>query len=177
MNQELLSILEEYQEQASLKEGQLFVVGCSTSEVIGRKIGTSGTDEVAESLYKAFERFAADTGLHLAFQGCEHINRALIVERDTAERYGLEEVTVVPVRKAGGAMASYAYRHMKDPVAVERIQAHGGIDIGDTLIGMHLKPVAIPVRVAAKSLGEAHITLARTRPKLVGGARAVYELE
>ncbi|MFD2910264.1 TIGR01440 family protein [Jeotgalibacillus terrae] len=177
MNQELLQILREYQEQASLKSGQLFVIGCSTSEVIGRKIGTSGTDEVAEALYKAFETFAAETGVHLAFQGCEHINRALIIEREAAERYNLEDVTVVPVRKAGGAMASYAYRHMKDPVAVERIQAHGGIDIGDTLIGMHLKPVAVPIRVSVKSLGEAHITLARTRPKLIGGVRAVYELE
>ncbi|TFD96996.1 TIGR01440 family protein [Jeotgalibacillus sp. R-1-5s-1] len=177
MKQELLAILNEYQEQSSLKKGQLFVIGCSTSEVVGKKIGTSGTDEVAADLFDGFKTFSEQTGIHLAFQGCEHINRALIMEREAAEKYGFDEVTVVPVRKAGGAMASYAYRHFKDPVTVERIQAHGGIDIGDTLIGMHLKPVAVPVRVSTKTLGEAHITLARTRPKLIGGARAVYELE
>ena len=175
MKEQLKAILNEYQLQAQLNPGQLFVIGCSTSEVIGKKIGTSGTDDVAALLYEGFVEFAAETGLKLAFQGCEHINRALVMERAAAEAKGYDEVTVIPVRQAGGAMASFVYRAMEDPVIVEHVQAHGGIDIGDTFIGMHLKHVAVPVRVSARSIGEAHITLARTRPKLVGGARAVYE--
>ena len=177
MKNELVVILSEYQKQAQLKPGQLFVIGCSTSEVVGEKIGTAGTDDIASSLYEAFVQFWSDKGIQLAFQGCEHINRALVMERETAQARGYDEVTVVPVRKAGGAMASFAFRAMKDPVIVEHIQAQGGIDIGDTFIGMHLKHVAVPVRVSARKLGEAHITLARTRPKMVGGARAVYEME
>ncbi|KIL43304.1 TIGR01440 family protein [Jeotgalibacillus campisalis] len=175
MQEQLNTILFEYQQQAQLKPGQLFVIGCSTSEVIGKKIGTSGTDEVASLLYKEFARFAEDTGIGLAFQGCEHINRALVMERKTADALGYDEVTVIPVKKAGGAMTAYAYQALHDPVMVERVQAHGGIDIGDTFIGMHLKHVAVPVRVSERTLGEAHVTLARTRPKLVGGVRAVYE--
>lgn len=176
MQEELKAILDEYQEQAQLKPDQLFVIGCSTSEVIGKRIGTSGTDDVAVSLFKGFTEFSKLTGVDIAFQGCEHINRSLVMERIAAEKRGYEEVAVIPVRKAGGAMASFAYRHMEDPVIVEHVQAQGGIDIGDTFIGMHLKHVAVPVRVSTRSLGEAHITLARTRPKLVGGSRAVYEL-
>ncbi|MDG5471187.1 TIGR01440 family protein [Jeotgalibacillus sp. ET6] len=175
MQEQLNTILFEYQQQAQLKPGQLFVVGCSTSEVIGKKIGTSGTDDVASLLYTELTRFAEDTGIHLAFQGCEHINRALVMERNTAESLGYDEVTVIPVRQAGGAMASYAFKNMQDAVMVEHVQAHGGIDIGDTFIGMHLKHVAVPVRVSERTLGEAHVTLARTRPKLIGGVRAVYE--
>ncbi|WP_209020092.1 TIGR01440 family protein [Jeotgalibacillus proteolyticus] len=175
LQQQLKSILHEYQEQANLKPGQLFVIGCSTSEVAGKKIGTSGTDDVASLLYEGFKEFADEYDLRLAFQGCEHINRALVMERQSAEALGYDEVAVVPVRKAGGAMASFAYRSMNDPFMVEQVRAHGGIDIGDTFIGMHLKQVAVPVRVSVRSLGEAHITLARTRPKLVGGSRAVYE--
>ncbi|MGD7042989.1 TIGR01440 family protein [Jeotgalibacillus proteolyticus] len=175
MQEQLNTILFEYQQQAQLKPGQLFVVGCSTSEVIGKKIGTSGTDDVASLLYTELTRFAEDTGIHLAFQGCEHINRSLVMERNTAESLGYDEVTVIPVRQAGGAMASYAFKNMQDAVMVEHVQAHGGIDIGDTFIGMHLKHVAVPVRVSERTLGEAHVTLARTRPKLIGGVRAVYE--
>ncbi|WP_240733029.1 TIGR01440 family protein [Jeotgalibacillus sp. S-D1] len=176
MQEELRAILDEYQGQAQLKPGQLFVIGCSTSEVVGKRIGTSGTDDVAASLFEGFTRFSKSTGVDIAFQGCEHINRSLVMERNAAEKRGYDEVAVIPVRRAGGAMASFAYRNMADPVIVEHVKAQGGIDIGDTFIGMHLKHVAVPVRVSTRSLGEAHITLARTRPKLVGGSRAVYEL-
>jgi uncharacterized protein (TIGR01440 family) len=172
---ELNSILNEFQDQAKLKQGQVLVVGCSTSEIIGKKIGTAGTEEVAEMVFRLLREFQAQTGIQLAFQCCEHLNRAIVVERDLAEQKRLDEVTVIPVRNAGGAMASYAFQNLKDAVVVEFIKADAGIDIGDTLIGMHMKHVAVPVRVPQKSLGHAHVTMAKTRPKLIGGARAVYE--
>src|SRR3954470_23493792 len=167
---ELEAILGEFQAQAELKPGQLLVIGCSTSEVIGERIGTSGTVEVAEMIYRQLEKLQSETGIHLAFQCCEHLNRALVVERSVAEARGFEQVSVVPVRKAGGAMATYAFGQMDDAIVVEFIKADAGIDIGQTLIGMHLKHVAVPVRVKQKSVGHANITLAKSRPKLIGGA-------
>ncbi|MDW2876343.1 MULTISPECIES: TIGR01440 family protein [Bacillaceae] len=172
---ELREILDEFGGQVALNENSVLVVGCSTSEVIGKRIGTSGTDEAAAILFEELKNFAERTGARLAFQCCEHLNRALVVERQTADQKNLEEVSVVPVRQAGGAMASYAYRQFKDPAVVEFIKADAGIDIGDTLIGMHLKHVAVPIRTKQKSIGSAHVTLATTRPKLIGGRRAVYE--
>ena len=171
---ELAAILSEFKESAAFKPGQLFVVGCSTSEVIGERIGTAGTIEVAEMIFMQLQKLAGETGIQVAFQCCEHLNRALVVERAVAAERGLDEVSVVPVRKAGGAMATYAYEKMTDAVVVEFIKADAGIDIGHTFIGMHLKHVAVPVRVKQKTLGHAHVTLARTRPKLIGGERAVY---
>ncbi|MDD9148265.1 MULTISPECIES: TIGR01440 family protein [unclassified Sporolactobacillus] len=152
----------------------LLVLGCSTSEVGGKRIGTSGSMDVAASIYRAVATCHDRTGVHFAFQCCEHLNRALVMDRKIAEQRGYEPVTVRPVRHAGGAMATYAYEHLQDPVVVEFIKADGGIDIGDTLIGMHLKPVAVPVRSGVVHIGHAHITMARTRPKLIGGERAVY---
>ncbi|MCA1060933.1 TIGR01440 family protein [Rossellomorea aquimaris] len=175
LKEDLQTILRDFSHQVPLKKGQVFVVGCSTSEVMGERIGTSGTIEVAEMIYDEMKRWADSIGVSLAFQCCEHLNRALVLEREVAERKGLDEVTVVPVRKAGGAMATKAYHSFDDPVMVEHIKADAGIDIGDTFIGMHLKHVAVPIRVSQKSLGEAHVTLAKTRPKLIGGTRAVYE--
>lgn len=172
---ELETILFEFQTRASLKPGQLFVVGCSTSEVVGEKIGTAGTSEVAEMIFRQLSGFAKDTGVALAFQCCEHLNRALVIERAEAAKRGLEEVSVVPVRSAGGAMATYAFEKFSDAVVVEFIKADAGIDIGQTFIGMHLKHVAVPIRVTQKSVGHAYVTLAKIRPKLIGGARAVYE--
>ncbi|MEI2666726.1 TIGR01440 family protein [Rossellomorea sp. LJF3] len=175
LKDELQTILRDFSNQVPLKKGQVFVVGCSTSEVMGERIGTSGTIEVAEMIYDELKGWADSTGVSLAFQCCEHLNRALVLEREIAEKRGLDEVTVVPVRKAGGAMATKAYHSFDDPVMVEHIKADAGIDIGDTFIGMHLKHVAVPIRVSQKSLGEAHVTLAKTRPKLIGGTRAAYE--
>lgn len=172
---QLESILTEFTDQVQLKPGQLLVVGCSTSEVIGEKIGTAGSTEVAEMIFHQMKKFQEQTGVHLAFQCCEHLNRAIVVERNVAETRNLEEVTVVPVRHAGGAMATYAYGKMNNPAMVEFIKADAGIDIGCTLIGMHLKHVAVPVRVKQKHVGAALVTLAKTRPKLIGGERAVYE--
>ena len=171
---QLQATLTEFQEIAQLHKNQLFVIGCSTSEVIGKRIGTEGTLEVAEMIYNEVSAFQEKTGVGLAFQCCEHLNRALVLPREIAEERGYDEVSVVPVRKAGGSMATYAYQQIKDPVVVEHIQAEAGIDIGDTFIGMHLKHVAVPVRTSIKEIGYAHVTMAKTRPKLIGGERAVY---
>lgn len=171
---QLRKILADFRAHIDKKRQGLMVIGCSTSEVAGKKIGTSGSLEIASMIFEELIAFHKETGVELAFQCCEHLNRALVVERRVMERYGFEEVTVIPVRDAGGAMATVAYRKMDEPVVVERIQADYGIDIGDTLIGMHLKPVVVPVRVSLKHIGAAHVTLAKRRPKLIGGERAVY---
>ncbi|WOV84662.1 TIGR01440 family protein [Sporosarcina jeotgali] len=172
---QLEQTLAEFAEQATPVPGTLFVVGCSTSEVAGKRIGTAGALEVAESLYGPLAQFAKTHQLHLAFQGCEHINRALTIERKTAEKFALEPVSVVPVRTAGGSMSAYAFEHLEDAVVVESVRANAGIDIGQTLIGMQLKPVAVPIRTSVKQIGEAVVTCATTRPKLIGGVRAQYE--
>ncbi|SOC34728.1 TIGR01440 family protein [Ureibacillus acetophenoni] len=172
---EMALLLSELEKQVEFKPKQLFVVGCSTSEVLGSKIGTAGAMEVAETLYKELQHFAQKHDIYLAFQGCEHINRALTLEYEAAEKYGYEPVTVVPVKHAGGSMSAYAYTQLRQPVVVEHIRAHAGIDIGQTLIGMHLKEVAIPLRTSVKQIGEAIVTVAKTRPKLIGGPRAIYE--
>lgn len=161
-------------EVARLEPGQILVVGCSTSEVQGSRIGSSGSNEVAQAILDGLEEGLSGTGVSLAVQCCEHLNRALVLERETAMRHGLTEVTVLPVPNAGGATAAGALRRFEDPVVVESVSAHAGIDIGDTFIGMHLRPVAVPVRIPLRSVGNAHLTLARTRPKLIGGQRAVY---
>lgn len=174
MKTELRGLLTELHERFPLTEEHILVIGCSTSEVLGKTIGKAGSIDVASELMDAFLAFRDETGVHLAFQGCEHINRALTIERRTQKQFGLTEVTVVPVRSAGGAMAEKAYATFEAPCVVETIQADAGIDIGSTLIGMHLKPVAIPVRLSTKYLGEAYVTFAVTRPKLIGGPRAQY---
>ncbi|MFF2287524.1 TIGR01440 family protein [Peribacillus butanolivorans] len=168
-------LLHEFQEEAALKEKQLLVIGCSTSEVIGKRIGTDGTIDVAGMIFAEMEDFQRKTGIQVAYQCCEHLNRALVLPRETAVRRDYEEVSVVPVRTAGGSMATYAYQQWKDAIVVEHIKAEAGIDIGDTFIGMHLKHVAVPVRVSIKEIGHAHVTMAKTRPKLIGGERAVYQ--
>ncbi|GEK33262.1 TIGR01440 family protein [Kurthia sibirica] len=177
VTRDLTTLLSEFAQQTPLKKGQLFIVGCSTSEVKGKKIGTAGGLEIAEALYKPLSVFAKEYDLALAFQGCEHINRALTMERATAARYDLEEVAVIPVVTAGGSMSTYAYNQLDDPIVVEEAQGHAGVDIGQTLIGMHLKKVAVPVRTSIKQIGEAIVTVASTRPKRIGGERAVYTID
>ncbi|MBD8037729.1 TIGR01440 family protein [Solibacillus sp. A46] len=175
LQNDLKQALIEFEQQVKFTEDQLFVVGCSTSEVMGEKIGTAGALNVAEVLYEEFSKFAQRNNIHLVFQGCEHINRALTLESAVAKKYHLEPVSVIPVRTAGGSMSAYAFSQMTEPVVVESIQAHYGIDIGQTIIGMHLKAVAVPIRTSVKRLGNAVITLATTRPKLIGGERAQYK--
>ncbi|MBE5884578.1 MAG: TIGR01440 family protein [Lachnospiraceae bacterium] len=156
-------------------EGQLFVVGCSTSEVGGAGIGTYSSPELAEVVFGGIYQATQEAGVYLAAQCCEHLNRALILEQEAAEKYGYEPVNVVPQPKAGGSFATAAYKAFEQPVAVEHIRANVGMDIGDTLIGMHLKDVAVPVRIRTAQIGDAHVVCARTRPKFIGGQRAVYD--
>jgi len=177
IEEQLQTLLSEFEQQVTFRNGQIFVVGCSTSEVKGEKIGTAGGLEIAEVLFNPLKAFADKHGLYLAFQGCEHLNRALTIERATAEQYRLEPVSVIPVRTAGGSMSTFVYSQFEDPVVVEEIEAHVGIDIGQTLIGMHLKKVAVPVRTSVSHIGDAVVTVAKTRPKLIGGERAVYNKE
>lgn len=164
-------------EIGKLKKGQILVVGCSTSEITGNRIGTQSVPEVAESVCKAIKDVLDDKGIYLAAQCCEHLNRAIIIERELADRLGVDTVNVVPQPKAGGSFATAAYKLFKEPVAVEGIRADAGLDIGQTLIGMHLKPVAVPVRLSVKAIGDAILTAARTRAKFIGGQRAVYDEE
>ncbi len=160
---------------AGIKAGEILVVGCSTSEVTGNRIGKASIPAVAGAVLDGIDCVLAQKNIYLAAQCCEHLNRALIVERNCAERYGLEEVSVRPVPKAGGAFATAAYERFREPVAVEYIRAHAGLDIGGTLIGMHLRHVAVPVRLSVTRIGEANLLCARTRPKYIGGSRAHYE--
>ncbi len=169
---EAYNAAKEILEAACLVEGDLFVVGCSTSEVAGAGIGTFSSPELAEVVFGSIYQATQETGVYLAAQCCEHLNRALILEKEAAARYGYEIVSVIPQPKAGGAFATAAYKTFEEPVAVEHIRA--GMDIGDTLIGMHLKDVAVPVRIRTREIGDARVVCARTRPKLIGGARAVY---
>ena len=162
-------------EVAKLKTGDLFVVGCSTSEVGGASIGSFSSPELAEVVFGGIYQATEEAGVYLVAQCCEHLNRALILEKDAAKLYGLETVNVVPQPKAGGSFATAAYKAFEQPVAVEHIRAHAGMDIGDTLIGMHLKDVAVPVRIRTDKIGDAHVVCARTRAKYVGGSRAVYD--
>lgn len=162
-------------EAAHLKEGDILVVGCSSSEIKGERIGKGSDMNAAEAVYQGIKPMLDEKGIFLAAQGCEHINRAIITER--AALGPLDEVVnVVPQLHAGGSFTVTVYNNAKDPVALERIQADAGMDIGDTLIGMHLKPVAVPVRLSMKEIGCAHLTCARTRPKFIGGERAKYDM-
>ncbi|EGO64039.1 TIGR01440 family protein [Acetonema longum] len=174
LNQQAAAIAQELIALAGLEPGQILVVGCSTSEVRGEKIGTAGSDQVAASILDNLITACRERGLFLAIQCCEHLNRALVVEKDILSHYPLEPVSVVPVPHAGGALAAQAIKCFRQPVVVETIQAHAGLDIGSTLIGMHLKRVAVPLRLTEKYLGQAYVTAAKTRPKLIGGARAIY---
>lgn len=154
---------------------RLLVVGGSSSEMAGGTIGHQSTFELGEALAEAALNLAAERGFAVAFQCCEHLNRALVVERNVAEYNHLEIVCAVPQPKAGGSLATAAWKRMQDPVLVERIQADAGLDVGLTLIGMHLRAVAVPIRLSIKTIGCAAVTAARTRPKLIGGERARYE--
>lgn len=174
---QVASVVRELAEAAGLKTGRLLVVGVSTSEVAGSLIGTAGAADVAQQLLAGVESVRRGYGFDVAFQCCEHLNRALVVERAVLERLGFIEVAAVPVRTAGGSMAAVAYRSLDDPCLAMNVQAHAGIDIGETLIGMHLRPIAVPFRPSLRWIGEARVTAAFTRPPLIGGQRAVYILE
>jgi uncharacterized protein (TIGR01440 family) len=155
-------------------KGKTLLIGCSTSEVSGSKIGTSGNSDAAEQMGEVFFEYSEKYGFNLAFQCCEHLNRSLVIERELLEKKNLTEVNAIPVKRAGGAMAEEAYKRFKNPCLAESIEADLGIDIGFTLIGMNLKKVAVPVRLKEDKIGEAKVIFAKTRPKYVGGERAIY---
>ena len=162
-------------EKAKLKPGNIVIVGCSTREVVGSKIGTNSNYEVAGEICRALLDCTKERGIYLAVQCCEHLNRAVITER-TAVPFA-EPVNAVPQPKAGGSLATQAYAAFTDPIALEEIKADAGLDIGFTLIGMHLKKVAVPLRLENNTIGETMIIAARTRPKFIGGVRAKYDEE
>ena len=168
------NMIEEFLSVVPMNKGEILLVGCSSSEIVGETIGKGSDFNAAKAVFEGITPSLNEKGIFLAAQCCEHLNRALVVERECAEKYGLEIVCVVPKAKAGGSFATTAYESFDNPVVVESIKAHAGVDIGSTLIGMHLRAVAVPVRLSMKKLGEANLTFARTRPKYIGGARAVY---
>lgn len=159
---------------SGVKTGDIVVIGCSSSEIVGVRIGKGSSRDAAKAVCDGILPVAREQGIFLAVQCCEHLNRALIVERECAEKYGLEIVSVLPQPTAGGSFATECYERFEDPVAVEQISAHAGMDIGLTLIGMHLRRVAVPLRLSVSKIGEATVTYAKTRPKFIGGIRARY---
>ena len=169
------TVVTELLDQARLKPGSLFVFGCSSSEMVGKRIGKGSSMDAAQAAFQGIYPVLQAQGIQLAVQCCEHLNRALIMERAAAEQKGYEIVNVMPQPHAGGSFAVTAWNTFEDPVAVETIQADAGIDIGGTLIGMHLRRVAVPVRTGMNHIGEAMVLCARTRPKYIGGPRAVYQ--
>ncbi|MDY0323555.1 MAG: TIGR01440 family protein [Candidatus Carbobacillus sp.] len=166
--------LETLDQKFPFSSDHLLVIGVSTSEIMGKPIGTDSSLTIASDLFQVFETWGRARGVHLAFQCCEHLNRALVTTAEAWKKFHLERVTVRPIPKAGGAMATIAYERLPDALCVETVFADAGIDIGDTLIGMHLKRVAVPVRPPERRIGAAQITMAYTRPKLIGGPRAEY---
>ncbi|MEA4965509.1 MAG: TIGR01440 family protein [Oscillospiraceae bacterium] len=161
-------------EVAKLRAGDLFVIGCSSSEMVGLRIGKGSSLEAAQAAFRGVYPALQEHGIYLAVQCCEHLNRALILEEEAAEKFGYDIVNVKPWPHAGGSFATTAWENFHSPVAVEHIRAKAGIDIGGTLIGMHLRDVAVPVRLSIKAIGQAQILCARTRPKSIGGERARY---
>lgn len=174
IKREATEAVNELLDVAKVAGGEIVVVGCSSSEIVGENIGHGSSLEAAEAAFEGIYPILRDRRIFLAVQCCEHLNRAIVVERECAEKYGLDQVCVMPQPHAGGSFATVAYKSFKEPVVVEFVKAHAGIDIGDTLIGMHLRHVAVPVRISIKMIGQANVVCARTRPKLIGGARAHY---
>ncbi len=167
--------VEELLQAAKLQAGDLFVVGCSSSEIVGEHIGKGSSMEAAEAAFEGIYPLLKERGIWLVSQCCEHLNRALILEREAARHYGYDPVNVQPWAHAGGSFATVTFARLTDPVAVEHVRAAVGMDIGDTFIGMHLRDVAVPVRLSLNAIGQAHLTCARTRPKFIGGDRARYQ--
>lgn len=175
ITEETKKVVTELLAEAKLEQGDILVVGCSSSEVDHHQIGTFSSAEIGQAIFDTIHEITNQAGIYLATQCCEHLNRALIVEKKCAKEHNLTIVNVVPQLKAGGSFSTAAYAGFEKAVAVETIQANAGIDIGDTLIGMHLRPVAVPVRTKQSAIGDAHVVCARTRYKYIGGERASYE--
>lgn len=172
IKEQCINATNELLELAKLQKGDILVVGCSTSEVVGSKIGTNSDPNTAEEIFEGIYSVVKEKGIYLAIQCCEHLNRAIVTEREAVPF--AERVNVVPQKKAGGSLGTVAYSRFANPVVIEEIKADAGMDIGNTLIGMHLKKVAVPLRLSINKIGEANLVCARVRPKFIGGERAVY---
>lgn len=175
IKEQTLNVFTELIEKANLKSGDLIVLGCSTSVVTGSIIGTGSNPDCSEEMYNSFYPLLKEKGIYLAAQCCEHLERALVVEREYAEKHNLEIVNVIPVPKAGGSNATTAYKTFSSPVVVDGVKADAGIDIGGTLVGMHIRRVAVPLKMENNKIGNASVICARSRPRFVGGERAVYD--
>ena len=167
--------IKELLQTAKLKKGDVFIVGCSSSEICGSRLGTNSSLETAQAGFKGIYPILEEQGVFLAAQCCEHLNRVLIIEEAAAQANGFTIVNAIPQPKAGGSFATTAYQNFVHPVAVEQVAAAAGMDIGGVLIGMHLRPTVVPVRLSIRKIGQAPLICARTRPKFVGGERAVYD--
>ena len=174
IRKEVFDAISELLKESDIKNGEILVMGCSTSEIAGNIIGKGSVFELGDEVIGGALDALKDSGVYLAVGCCEHLNRAIVIEREAALKYGLEIVSVIPQPKAGGSAGTSAYKKFKDPVVVEFVKAHAGIDIGDTFIGMHLRHVAVPLRLSVNKIGSAHTTFAKTRPKYIGGSRAYY---
>lgn len=175
IKEQVKKAISELTEKAKLKKGDILVVGCSTSEVVGSKIGTNSDIDTAREIFDGIYQILKEKEIYMAVQCCEHLNRAIVIEDKACPN--IERVNVVPQKKAGGSLATIAYQMFENAKVIEKIKADAGIDIGGTLIGMHLKEVAVPVRLSVAKIGEANIICARVRPKFIGGIRAVYDQE
>ena len=174
VRQEAADAARQLAEAARLRRGHIVVVGCSTSEVVGHQVGSWSTPEAANAIFRGLDSVFTPMGVYMAAQCCEHLNRSIVIEREAAKKYGYQIVAAVPQPHAGGSWATNCWRTFKDPVLVEEVKAAAGMDIGGTLIGMHLRRVAVPVRLSMDHIGEAILLCARTRPPFIGGSRAVY---
>ena len=174
IGQDWLEMLKEFHQTVELRAGHILVIGCSTSEVAGEHIGTAGSEQIAEAIYQELDQLRRETGIELAFQCCEHLNRSLVISLSAAKENRYIRVNAIPQPKAGGSVPAAAWKRMEDPCLVMNLQADAGLDIGDTLIGMHLRPVAVPYRGEIKQIGHANLVCAYSRLPYVGGERAVY---
>ena len=174
VRQESANAARQLAEAARLHRGQIVVVGCSTSEVVGHRVGSWSTPQVGQAIFDGLHSVFGPMGVYIAAQCCEHLNRSIVIEREAAKKYGCQIVAAIPQPHAGGSWATNCWRTFKDPVLVEEVKAAAGMDIGGTLIGMHLRRGAVPVRLSMDHIGEAILLCARTRPPFIGGSRAVY---
>ena len=174
IKEQAIAITRELCQLSKIKPGEIFVVGCSSSEIMGDTIGTNSDIDTAKEVFDSIYSVLQEKGIYLAAQCCEHLNRALVMEQEAAEKYNLSQVNAIPQKKAGGSFATAAYHAFSSPVLVEEVKAKAGMDIGETLIGMHIAPVAVPVRCSLRQIGEARVNCARSRLKFTGGIRAIY---
>ena len=175
IKEQVKSAVREVCEASKIQKGEIFVIGCSSSEITGGTIGKNSSEEVGKAVFDSAYEVLKEKVIYLAAQCCEHLNRALVVEKETAEKYFYPCVNAVPFVKAGGSFATAAYGGFENPCVVEKISAKAGIDIGETLIGMHIAPVCVPLRISVKKIGEANVICARSRLKFIGGVRAHYD--